>query len=77
MKKCNNNSNGFGNMTKWFHIAKKYCKQNNNRTFVEIDGADHGFTSPGDDDLTHTDTTFFRNMVYDKTLRWINEKHDK
>ena len=60
-----------------FDIAKKYCKQNNNRTFVEIDGADHGFTSPGDDDLTHTDTTFFRNMVYDKTLRWINEKHDK
>ena len=54
-----------------FEIAKEYSNSNNNSTFVTIDGADHGFTSSNDDDLSHPDTIHFRNIVFEKVIKWI------
>ncbi len=56
-----------------FEIAKKYCSTNNQRLFVTIKGADHGFTNPDDDDFTHPDTIRFRKVVFEKVLKWINK----
>lgn len=56
-----------------FEIAQKYSDSNINSTFEIIDGADHGFTSPNDDDLSHPDTIHFRDIVFEKVFRWIND----
>lgn len=56
-----------------FEIAKKYGTPNNQCSFVTIEGADHGFTNPDDEDFTHPDTIRFRSVVFEKVLKWISE----
>jgi len=56
-----------------FEIAQKYSDSNNNSTFIIIDGADHGFTSPNDDNLSHPDTIHFRDIVFEKVINWIRD----
>jgi len=56
-----------------FEIAQKYSGSNNNSTFVRINGADHGFTSPNDDNLSHPDTIHFRDIVFEKVINWIRD----
>jgi len=56
-----------------FEIAQKYSDSNNNSTFVTINGADHGFTSPNDDNLSHPDTIHFRDTVFEKVINWISD----
>jgi len=56
-----------------FEIAQEYSNSNNNSTFVIITGADHGFTSPNDDNLSHPDTIHFRDIVFEKVFKWISD----
>lgn len=56
-----------------FEIAQKYSDFKNNSTFVIINGADHGFTSPNDDNLSHPDTIHFRDIVFEKVFKWIRD----
>ncbi len=56
-----------------FEIAQKYSNSNKNSTFVTINGADHGFTSPNDDNLSHPDTIHFRDIIFEKVTKWISE----
>jgi hypothetical protein len=59
-----------------FEIAQKYSNSNQNSTFVTINGADHGFTSPNDDNLSHPDTIHFRDIIFKKVIKWISELHE-
>jgi len=59
-----------------FEIAQKYSDSNNNSTFEIINGADHGFTSPNDDSLSHPDTIHFRGIVFEKVINWIRDNHE-
>ncbi len=56
-----------------FEIAQKFSDSNDNSTFEIIDGADHGFISVNDENLSHPDTIHFRDIVYEKVFKWINE----
>lgn len=39
--------------------------------FVTVEGADHGFVRPDDEDCTHPDTLRFRDGVYARALEWM------
>lgn len=39
--------------------------------FVTVEGADHGFVRPGDEECTHPDTLRFRDAVYSRALDWM------
>jgi len=56
-----------------FEIAQKFSDSNDNSTFEIIDGADHGFTSVNDENLSHPDTIHFRDIVFEKVFKWIYE----
>ena len=42
--------------------------------FVTINGADHGFVHPDDEDYTHPDTLRFRDDVFAKVLSWMGAR---
>lgn len=58
-----------------FEIAKLYATPNKRSSFIPLNGADHGFTSPDDEDFKHPDTIAFRNVVFNKVLKWIIDNH--
>jgi uncharacterized protein len=60
-----------------FDIAQKYATPNNKCSFLPIEGADHGFTHPDDEDFTHPATIQFRNKVFQKVLSWISDHNVK
>ncbi len=56
-----------------FEIAQNYSDSNSNSSFEIINGADHGFTSPNDDNMLHPDTIHFRDIVFEKVVNWIKD----
>lgn len=42
--------------------------------FVSVEGADHGFVHPDDEDYAHPDTLRFRDRVYKKALEWMGAR---
>lgn len=58
-------------------IARRYGLPNKNCEFVAIEGAEHGFTYPDDENGTHPETIRFQNIVFSKILSWIGANHVK
>ena len=42
--------------------------------FVTVEGADHGFTHPGDEDCAHPQTERFRKGVIEKVAEWAGKR---
>ena len=51
--------------------ARRYAAGARDAEFVTVEGADHGFVRPGDEDCSHPDTLRFREGVYEKALGWM------
>ena len=58
-------------------IARRYGLPNKNCQFVTIEGAEHGFTYPDDEDSTNPETGRFQKIVFDKILNWISDTYVK
>ena len=54
-----------------FELAKKYSTHLRRGTFVAIEGADHGFTKPGDEDMKTPQTVQFREQVFNLIIDWV------
>lgn len=54
-----------------YEIAKRYGLPNPKSGFITIEGADHGFTHPDDEDFTHPTTIKNREVVFNKVIDWI------
>lgn len=52
-------------------VARRYLLPNDRCSFVPIEGADHGFTSPGDEEGSSPDSTRFQNLVLQKVVDWV------
>ena len=57
-----------------YDISRRCTGEVHNSEFVTVDGADHGFVHPDDEDYTHPDTVRFRDMVYRKVLEWMDAR---
>lgn len=52
-------------------ISRRCTGEARDSEFVTVEGADHGFVHPDDEDYTHPDTLRFRDSVYEKALGWM------
>lgn len=52
-------------------IAKRCVSECQDSEFVTVEGADHGFTHPGDEDFEHPETEKFRKGVLEKAIEWM------
>lgn len=50
--------------------ARRCAGEARDSEFVTVEGADHGFVHPDDEDYTHPDTLRFRDGVFKKVLEW-------
>lgn len=55
-----------------FEMSKAYHHTAGPNRFVTIDGADHGFSWPGDDDYTHPQTLAWQTEVYQEAVSWMS-----
>ena len=53
------------------NIAKARTQECPRSEFITVEGADHGFTRPGDEEFDHPDTLRFRDAVFAKALEWM------
>lgn len=54
-------------------IARQYGLPNASCEFMTIEGAEHGFTYPDDEDGTRPETIKFQNMVFEKISSWLGD----
>ena len=52
-------------------ISRRCTGEARKSEFVTVEGADHGFVHPDDEDYTHPDTLRFRDAVYKRVLDWM------
>ena len=57
-----------------YGIAKSCVSECPGAEFVTVEGADHGFTHPGDDCLEHPETERFRKGVIEKVVEWAGKR---
>ena len=55
-------------------ISRRCTGEVRDSEFVTVEGADHGFIHPDDEDYTHPDTLRFRDAVYKKALEWMGAR---
>ena len=53
-----------------YGTARRCAGEARDSEFVTVEGADHGFVHPDDEDCTHPDTLRFRDVVFKKVLEW-------
>ena len=57
-----------------YDIARRCAGEARDSEFVTVEGADHGFVHPDDEDYTHPDTLRFRDGVFKKVLMWAGAR---
>lgn len=57
-----------------YDIARRCAGEARDSEFVTVEGADHGFVHPDDEDYTHPDTLRFRDGVFEKVLVWAGAR---
>ena len=55
-------------------VARNCAGEAGDSEFVTVEGADHGFVHPDDEDCTHPDTLRFRESVFKKVLGWAGAR---
>jgi uncharacterized protein len=55
-----------------FDMSVAYHHTAGPNRFIAIDGADHGFSWPGDDDYTHPQTLKWQAEVFQKAVSWMS-----
>ena len=53
-----------------YGIARDCVAECKDSEFVTVEGSDHGFTYPGDEDFEHPETERFRKGVIEKVVEW-------
>jgi uncharacterized protein len=54
-----------------YEVSARLHKTAGEHRFLTIEGADHGFTAPGDEDYTHPQTRVWQAQVFEEAVAWI------
>lgn len=55
-----------------YSMSEAYHKTAGPNKFITIDGADHGFTQPGDVDYSHPQTLEWQEQIFNEAISWMS-----